>query len=245
MGADRWEAVKVAMRGHDVKGFLFDIPLDRPSGQPLRLREFKLEAATPYVYDRFIGAWGMFPHHEQVPLYFAKHIYVEFVLGMRPDYTSTPSAFFGAGRGRSYQRPRAQRDPGYVPPPPRLVSIPERMVIRAEDTAQPSQLGSETSHVLAGSLRTTMTGAIVAAQAESSRPHGAPLEPAIWCLDDDTIDYFDVEGVRKYAKSARDAYFRLYDRFTTTPQVCIYFISILYACTLTSYIIIIYICRKF
>ena len=82
-----------------------------------------------------------------------------------------------------------------------------------------------------------MIGAIVAAQAESSRTHGAPPEPTIQCLDDDTIDSFDVEDLRKYAKSTRDAYFRLYDRFTTTPRVCIYFISILYACTLTSYII--------
>ena len=135
MGADRWDAVKVAIKGHDVKGILFDIPPDHPSGQPLRLREFRLEAAAPYVYDRFIGAWGMFPHHDQVPLYFAKHLYAEFFLGMRPDYTSTPSTFFGAGRERSYQRPGARRDPGYAPPPPRLVPILERMVIRAEDTA--------------------------------------------------------------------------------------------------------------
>ena len=34
-----------------------------------------IEAATPYVYDKFIGAWGMFSHHDQVPLYFTKHIY--------------------------------------------------------------------------------------------------------------------------------------------------------------------------
>ena len=87
---------------------------------------------------------------------------------MHPDYTSTPSTFFGVGRGRSYQRPEARRDPGFTPPPPRLVPIPERMVIRAEDTAQPSQLGSETRHVIVGSLRTAMTGAIVVAQAESS-----------------------------------------------------------------------------
>ena len=32
-----------------------DIPPDRVAGQLLRLKEFKLEAAVPYVYDRFIG----------------------------------------------------------------------------------------------------------------------------------------------------------------------------------------------
>ena len=63
MGPDKWPAVKEATRGHNVKGTLFDIPPDRGAGQPLRLKEFKLEGAAPYVYDRFIGAWGMFPHH--------------------------------------------------------------------------------------------------------------------------------------------------------------------------------------
>ena len=64
-----------------------------------------------YVYDKFIGAWGMFPHHDQVPLYFLKHIYAEFVLDMYLDYTSTPSSFYGAGGGHSHTRPRARRDP--------------------------------------------------------------------------------------------------------------------------------------
>ena len=63
-GPDNWATVRDAIVGHDVKGALFDVPLDRASGQPLRLKDFKLEAATPYVYDRFIGAWGMFPHHD-------------------------------------------------------------------------------------------------------------------------------------------------------------------------------------
>ena len=94
---NKWAAVRDVTTGHDVKGELFDIPHDRTSGQPLRLKEFKLEATTPYVHDKFIGAWGMFPHHDQGPLYFAKHIYVELVLDMHPNYTSTPSSFYGAG----------------------------------------------------------------------------------------------------------------------------------------------------
>ena len=88
-GPNDWAVVRDATTAHDVKGALFDIPLDCGSSQPLRLKEFKLEDAAPYVYERFIGAWGMFPHHDQVPLYFIKHIYAEFVLDMHPDYTST------------------------------------------------------------------------------------------------------------------------------------------------------------
>ena len=74
-GPDNWAAMKHATVGHDLKGTLFDIPPDCDVGQPLRLNEFKLEATTPYVYNRFIGVWGIFPHHDQVPLYFTKHIY--------------------------------------------------------------------------------------------------------------------------------------------------------------------------
>ena len=47
--------MRYAIAGHDVKGTLFDIPPDQVVGQPLRLKEFKLEVAVPYVYDRFIG----------------------------------------------------------------------------------------------------------------------------------------------------------------------------------------------
>ena len=75
MGQDNWATVRDATDVHDVKETLFDISPDRFVVQSLRLKELKLEAAAPYVYDRFIGAWGMFPHHDQVPLYFSKHIY--------------------------------------------------------------------------------------------------------------------------------------------------------------------------
>ena len=97
---------------HDVKGALFDIPPDHDFGQSLRIKEFKLEVVAPYVYDMFIGVWGMFPHHFEVPLYFAKHIYVDFVLDMHPDYTRTPSTFYGASGGRSHGYPGARRDLG-------------------------------------------------------------------------------------------------------------------------------------
>ena len=129
-GPDNWAAMRDATASHDVKGALFDIPPDYASGQPLRLKEFKLEAAVPYVYDRFIGAWGMFPHHDQVPLYFAKHIYVEFVLDMHLDYTSTASSFYGASGGRSHPCPGARRDLAAQPEPEPLVCLPTRTMLR-------------------------------------------------------------------------------------------------------------------
>ena len=111
MGPDKFPIVRDETTGHDVKGTLFDIPPNHATGQPLWLKEFKLEATSPYVYNRFIEAWGMFPHHDQVPLYFEKHIYAEFVLDMHPDYTSTPLSFYGAGGGRIHVCPGDRRDP--------------------------------------------------------------------------------------------------------------------------------------
>ena len=62
-GPDNWSTVRDTIVGHDVKGALLDISYDHAPSQPLRLQEFKLEATSPYVYDKFIGAWGMFSHH--------------------------------------------------------------------------------------------------------------------------------------------------------------------------------------
>ena len=55
MGLDKWDTMKAATRGHDVKGTLFNIPPDRTASQPLRLKDFKLKVVAPYVYDIFIG----------------------------------------------------------------------------------------------------------------------------------------------------------------------------------------------
>ena len=64
MGPNKWPPVKDTIVGHDVKGTFFGISLDFSVGQPLKIKEFKLEATTPYVYDRFIRVCGMFPHYE-------------------------------------------------------------------------------------------------------------------------------------------------------------------------------------
>ena len=48
-GPNNRAIVRDATAGHDVKGSLFDIPLDRAPGQLLRLKDFKLEVAAPYV----------------------------------------------------------------------------------------------------------------------------------------------------------------------------------------------------
>lgn len=176
-----------------------------------------MEAAAPYVYDRFVGVWGMFLHHDQVPLYFAKHIYAEFVLDMHLDYTSTKSEFFGAGRGGSYQRPGARRDLAFMPAPLRLVPILDMTVIRLVDVAQSSQMATEARHDIAESLFTAMGSAVVVVHGKASRPPPppAPAQPEIEWVDDDLLRILDSKAIQGYAQLARDAYFRLYRRYIT------------------------------
>ena len=139
MAPNNWATMRDATVGHDVKGALFDIPPDCGHGQPLRLKEFKLEFASfPYVYDRFIRAWGIFPHDDQVPLYFAKHIYTEFVLDMHLDYTSTPSSFYGVGGGHNHAYHGAKRDPEAQLEENPLVGHPNRTLLRRHDVVESS-----------------------------------------------------------------------------------------------------------
>jgi len=237
MGPDKWPAVRDATKDCDVKGTLFDIPPDRAAGQPLRLKEFKLEAAAPYIYDRFIGAWGVFPHHHQVPVYFARHLYAEFVLGMHPDYTSTGSSFYGAGGGRSATRPGARRDPAAQPEPVPLVGRPRPTVLRSDDVAGPSQLATEERSALAQATRMAMHGTMLAVQAERDR---APVEPELPWLDDAAVLALDYPSVQTYALTMRDAYHRVIGtrRPRPTGQVHLYTFTYYFESFIKLYVVI-------
>ena len=240
MGPDKWPAVRDATKGVDVKGTLFDIPPGRAGGQPLRLKEFKLEAAAPFVYDRFIGAWGVFPHHHQVPVYFARHLYAEFVLGMRPDYTETGSSFYGAGGGRSAERPGARRDPAIQPAPVPLVGRPRPTVMRSEDVAGSSQLATEERDAVAQATRMAIHGGILASQTERRRAPSAPVEPELRWLDDDALRQLGPDDIVRYAITARDAYYRLHQRCRPRPtgQVYLYTITHYFESFIKLYVVI-------
>ena len=104
----------------------------------------------------------MFPHHNEVPLYFAKHIYAEFVLGMHPYYTSTPLSFYGAGGGRSHACPRDSRDPGAHMEEKNLLGLPNRTFLRTHDVVESSQLAIEEQSALVEVTCMTMHGTMMA-----------------------------------------------------------------------------------
>jgi hypothetical protein len=78
LGQYAWEALKTVMKGVDVHATLFNNPANHARGRPFRLKYFRHVCAAPLVYNRFILVWGMFPHHDQVPLYFSRQLYYKF-----------------------------------------------------------------------------------------------------------------------------------------------------------------------
>ena len=60
MGPKKWDAVKVVTREKYVKGTLFDIHPSRAPRKLLQFRDIRLKDVVIHVYDRFIGAWGIF-----------------------------------------------------------------------------------------------------------------------------------------------------------------------------------------
>jgi hypothetical protein len=64
-----------------------------------------------------------------------------FFENMQPDYTNLPSKYYGVGKGRTYNRRGAFRDPVFPRPPPPLVSHPPRVVSLPSEMEATSQVG--------------------------------------------------------------------------------------------------------
>ena len=92
----------------------------------LKVQYFKHHHISHHLYDRFLAAYGIFPRNDEVPHYFVRFFYVESFLNMNPYYTDV-SKFYGVGKGRTYEREGAYRDPLLPKPRPRLVSRPQRV----------------------------------------------------------------------------------------------------------------------
>ena len=73
----------------------------------LKIARFNDPLIAPHIYLRLLCAYGKFPNNDEVPQYFVKMLIVEFCFNMDPNYTHTGSSFYGAGKGRAYERPDA------------------------------------------------------------------------------------------------------------------------------------------
>lgn len=124
MGLDKWELVKKKVSKEETISMLnFKEGPKRPM---LKVQYFKHPNIAGHFYDRFLVAYGRFPWNDEVPIYFARLFYAEFVLGMHPDYTSLPSWYYGVGKDLTYNWKGAYRDASLSRPPPPFISLQTR-----------------------------------------------------------------------------------------------------------------------
>ena len=111
--------------------------------------------------------------------YTLKNIYAESVLGMHPNYTNTPSSFYGASGGCSHTCSGPRRDPQAHPDPYPLVGLPIRIVIRIDDVAESSQLVIEERTALAEAAQKTLHGTMMVLKKERQRTLTSPTNPQL------------------------------------------------------------------
>ena len=73
----------------------------------LKIARFNDPLIAPHIYSIFLCAYGKFPNNDEVPQYFVNMLIAEFRFNIDHDYTNTGSSFYGAGKGRTYERPDA------------------------------------------------------------------------------------------------------------------------------------------
>ena len=110
---------------------------------------------------------------------------------MHPDYTSTPSSFYGASGGRSHARPGARRDPRAQPELEPLVGHPPKTMLRIDDVDESSKLATEERSALADVTHMTMHGTMIAVEVERHRASTAPAEPNLQWVSDDVLKILD------------------------------------------------------
>ena len=97
MGLDKWELVQNKVSKEEtISMFNFKEGPKRPM---LKVQYFNHPNIARYIYNIFLETYGRFPWNDEVPIYFARLFYAEFVLGMHPDYTSLPYRYYGVGKG--------------------------------------------------------------------------------------------------------------------------------------------------
>lgn len=198
--------MKEATKEIDVHRELFNIPPYYPTRHRglIPLKYFRNVDATPFVYDRFIGAWGQFPHHDQVSIYFSKHLYANFVLHMRLDYTDTISRYYGPSFGRTYERNGAYRDPGHVPPPLRLLPLLSWSLVLPTKLKELLQLSGETRETIADNMRISLASTCVALDGDIRRPPPFPDESPVPLYDDAFLTSLPFDQLLTYTCMYRD-----------------------------------------
>jgi hypothetical protein len=68
---------------------------DGPKKNMLKMQYFKHPNIGGHLYNICFVAYGKFSWNDEVPHYFSRHFYVDFLMDMHPRYTSLPSNYYG------------------------------------------------------------------------------------------------------------------------------------------------------
>jgi len=201
MGRHKFEEIKTIVTKEMVFS-LFDL---RPGDKRrLKIARFNDPNIAPHIYLRFLYAYGKFPNNDEVPQYFVKMLIAEFRLHMDPDYTDTRSPFYGAGKGRTYERPDSLRDVEYSQPEPRLVVPQPRVISFPEEFQMTSEVASRVRAQIKEHVMAALSGVEIGLHNSASSTN----------MDDNSFDDYSDDALRfmsrseleKYAACCRDMY---------------------------------------
>ena len=99
----------------------------------LKVKYFNHPHIVNFLNEPPLATYGIIPWNDDVPIYFARFVCVEFFENMKSDYTDLPSKYYGVGRGRTHNRRGCFQDPTFPQPPLPLMSLPPSVVnLRSE-----------------------------------------------------------------------------------------------------------------
>ena len=96
-GPDTWDDVKTRVT-KEMEKSMFNFK-EGPKRKMLKVKYFKHPNIAYRLSDRHLIAYRRLPWNDEALFYFAKLIYAEFFLGMKPNYNDLPFEFFGHGKG--------------------------------------------------------------------------------------------------------------------------------------------------
>ena len=124
---------------------------------------------------------------------------------MKPDYIDV-SKFYGVGKGRTYEREGAFRDPLLPKATLRLVPQPQRIVTLRAEMEATSHIGIEARIVIGDNLQSALVGVDVGM---NRHRECACSRSCFYYKTNIEVDSMSSEDAKAYAKHCRDGWFEL------------------------------------
>ena len=94
----------------------------------LKVKYFNHPHIVNFLNEPPLATYGIIPWNDDVLIYFARFVCVEFFENMKSDYTDLPSKYYGVRKSQTYNQRGAFQDLASPRPPPPLISLRQRIV---------------------------------------------------------------------------------------------------------------------